>query len=288
MDVVIITGMSGAGKKTVGHLLEDLGYYCVDNMPVSLIPAFFELYEKNPDKNQLISFTLDIRIGEDIERLLNVIQQIKSNQAVRSCKLLYLNASDEILIQRYKETRHVHPLVRSIEVPLETALRVERSIFSNIEQYADFCIDTSTLRPMQLKELLISFLEIQKGEKCIVNCMSFGFKYGVPRDLDLMFDVRCFPNPFYIPELKTLTGLQDSVRDFVLSHDETKNFLNKLYELFDLLYPLYEKEGKAHLTVGIGCTGGKHRSVVIAEALASHFADTLHCEPIVIHRDIQK
>lgn len=287
MDVVIITGMSGAGKKTTAHLLEDMGYYCVDNMPVSLIANFFEIYEKNPEKNTLVSFTLDIRAGEDIGRLSYVVDRIK-NGTGHSCRLLFLDASDEVLIKRYKETRHIHPLLRSMNATLEEALSAERSIVSGIKSYADFVIDTSALRPTELKEQLGDILRIPRNDEMTVSCVSFGFKYGVPHDLDLMFDVRCFPNPFYISELKDHTGLEKCVCDYVFSFDETNIFLKKLFDMIDYLIPLYKKEGKAHLTIGIGCTGGRHRSVAIAQALFEHISGQNDVYPMTVHRDIKK
>lgn len=287
MDVVIITGMSGAGKKTTAHLLEDMGYYCVDNMPVSLMSSFFEIYEKNPDKNTLVSFTLDVRVGEDIRKLIDTADQIR-NTAHHSCKIIFLDATDDVLIKRYKESRHIHPLLRGMNVSLESALEAEREIVSPIEGYADFVIDTSNLRPTELKNRLGEILRAPSKDELAVSCISFGYKYGIPHDLDLMFDVRCFPNPFYIPELKKHTGLEKCVSEFVFAHDETREFLTKLYDMVDYLIPLYIKEGKAHLSIGIGCTGGRHRSVAIAQALSAHLSEKPEVYSMTVHRDIKK
>lgn len=287
MDVVIITGMSGAGKKTTAHLLEDMGYYCVDNMPVSLMSSFFEIYEKNPEKNTLVSFTLDVRVGEDIRKLIDMADQIR-NTAHHSCKIIFLDATDDVLIKRYKESRHIHPLLRGMNASLESALAVEREIVSPIEGYADFVIDTSNLRPTELKNRLGEILRVPRNDELAVSCISFGYKYGIPHDLDLMFDVRCFPNPFYVPELKEHTGLEKCVSEFVFASDETKLFMTKLYDMVDYLIPLYIKEGKAHLSIGIGCTGGRHRSVAIAQALNNHLAERNEVWSISVHRDIKK
>ncbi len=287
MDVVIITGMSGAGKKTTAHLLEDMGYYCIDNMPISLISSFFEIYEKNPEKNTLVSFTLDIRAGDDIRKLIDVVENIKKG-GIHSCRILFLDASDDVLIKRYKETRHVHPLVRSTGASLENALETERRIVSEIEKYADFVVDTSNLRPTELKEQLADILRIPDNDDLVVSCISFGYKYGIPHDLDLMFDVRCFPNPYYVPELKNHTGLEKCVNEYVFSFDTTRSFLDKLYDMVDFLLPLYIKEGKGHLSIGIGCTGGKHRSVAIVQALYEHLTAKSGIYPVTVHRDLKK
>lgn len=288
MDILIVTGMSGSGKNTAESHLEDMGYFCVDNMPVSLIESFFEIYNKNPDRNQMVSFTLDVRGWDDPERLLDVVRQLRKSSPEHSCRILYLDASDEVLIKRYKETRHVHPLVRTREITLERALILEREMLASIKDFADFVIDTSELRPPELKNQLTDLLNARDNEDLLVSISSFGYKYGTPHDLDLLFDVRCFPNPYYIPELQYHTGLERCVTDYVFSFKETTDFLQKLWDLIDFLVPLYKREGKSMLTIGIGCTGGKHRSVAIVEALAEHFRSNLKICPVVNHRDITK
>ncbi len=288
MDILIVSGMSGAGKNTAESHLEDMGYFCVDNMPVSLIESFFEIYNKNPDRNQMVSFTLDVRSWDDPDRLLDVVRQLRKQSPEHKCRILYLDASDEVLIKRYKETRHVHPLVRTREITLEKALIFEREMLTGIKDFADFVIDTSNLRPPELKNQLGDLLNARDNEDFLVSISSFGYKYGTPHDLDLMFDVRCFPNPYYIPELQYHTGLERCVTDYVFSFRETTDFLQKLWDMIDYLVPLYKREGKSMLTIGIGCTGGKHRSVAIAEALAEHFRNELKICPVVNHRDITK
>ncbi len=287
MDVVIITGMSGSGKKTTAHILEDIGYYCIDNMPISLIESFFDIYKKNPEKNTLVSFTLDIRAGDDINNLLDVVKKIKES-GINSCRILYLDATDEVLIRRYKETRHIHPLVRSMGISLENALEIERSIVSKIEKYADFTIDTSNLRVPELKEHVNNLLRIPSSNKFIVSCISFGYKYGMPHDLDLAFDVRCLPNPFYIASLKDFTGLDKCVCDYIFSFDCSNELIIKLTDLIDFLLPYYIKEGKSNLSIGIGCTGGKHRSVAVAESIYHHLLNNSSISSSIIHRDINK
>lgn len=289
MDILIVTGMSGSGKKTVENYLEDMGYFCIDNMPISLIESFFDVYEMNPDMNPRISFTLDVRAKDDPKDFVKVIAQIKKRPSVSSCKVLFLDAVDEVLIKRYKETRHVHPLVRTREITLEYALLLERSMLSEIKENADVRFDTTDMRPADLKKQLTELLnEISNDEDFLVSITSFGYKYGAPHDLDLMFDVRCFPNPFYIPELKSHTGLESCVFDYVFSFEETNEFMGKLCDMIDFLSPLYRKEGKSMLTIGIGCTGGKHRSVSIAEALADYLKQSQNKSPLLLHRDISK
>lgn len=288
MDILIITGMSGSGKNTAESHLEDMGYFCVDNMPVSLIESFFEIYNKNPDRNRQVSFTLDVRSWDDPEKLLDVVRQLRRKSPEHKCRILYLDAADDVLIKRYKETRHVHPLVRTREISLEKALVLEREMLTVIKDFADFVIDTSNLRPPDLKNQLNELLNTRKNEDFFVSISSFGYKYGTPHDLDLLFDVRCFPNPFYVPELQYHTGLERCVADYVFGSGETTEFMEKLCDLIGFLVPLYKREGKSMLTVGIGCTGGKHRSVAIAEALAEYFRKNLKIFPVVMHRDITK
>lgn len=288
MDILIITGMSGAGKNTAESHLEDMGYFCVDNMPVSLIESFFEIYNKNPDRNQQVSFTLDVRSWDEPEKLLDVVRQLRKKSPEHKCRILYLNAADDVLIKRYKETRHVHPLVRTREIPLEKALILEREMLSGIKDFADFVIDTSALRPQELKNQIDDLLKARKNADLLVSISSFGYKYGIPHDLDLLFDVRCFPNPFYVPELQHRTGLDACVSDYVFDSKETVEFMEKLRDLLGFLVPLYKREGKSMLSIGIGCTGGKHRSVAIAESLAEFFRNELNITPVVMHRDIEK
>lgn len=285
MDFVIITGMSGAGKSTVGHILEDMGYLCIDNIPFSLIESCIELYMNNPT-NERISFTLDIRGQDDFTPLCETVKALKQRKTC-DCKLIYLDASDEVIVARYQESRHLHPLVLTKNLTLTEALKCERQLLSEIREAADFVLDTTRCRPVETKEKLELFLNASGHSGPIVTCMSFGFKHGVPADLDLLFDVRCFPNPFYVPELRYATGLDQPVYDYVFSFEETRQFMDKLYDLIDFLMPKYKAEGKSQLTVGIGCTGGQHRSVAIAETLGTHLKAQAYTVNIV-HRDMKR
>ncbi|MGM9647675.1 MAG: RNase adapter RapZ [Eubacteriales bacterium] len=289
MEFVIITGMSGAGKGTAGQILEDMGYLCVDNIPVSLVETCIELYRSNERPPDRISFTLDIRGQEEFSELIAVVRRLKAEDNCR-CTLVYLDAADSVLVARYQESRHLHPLVLAKNLSLSDAIACERQLLSDLRGFADLILDSTGLRPVELRANLEALLAVSRKSGMIVTCMSFGFKYGAPADLDLLFDVRCFPNPYYIPELKPLTGLDAPVRDFVLSAPETVRFTEKLFDLITYLLPLYREEGKTQLTVGIGCTGGQHRSVAIAEALGAHLrtvpACTGECTVSVVHRDI--
>ena len=289
MEFVIITGMSGAGKGTAAHILEDMGYLCVDNIPVALVESCIGLYRSGEHPSEKISFTMDVRGQEDFSELLAVVKRLKADSDCR-CTLVYLDAADATLIARYQESRHLHPLVLAKKLSLADAISCERELLSELRNSADLILDSTGLRPVELRANLEALLEISRKSGMLVTCMSFGFKNGVPTDLDLLFDVRCFHNPFYIPELKPLTGLDAPVRDFVLSAPETRQFVEKLFDMIAHLLPLYRAEGKTQLTIGIGCTGGQHRSVAITQALANYlhtlpFVET-ECTINAVHRDV--
>lgn len=288
MEFVIITGMSGAGKGTAGHILEDMGYLCVDNLPVSLMETCIDLY-KSDRPQEKISFTLDIRGQEDFSDLIAFVNRLKTEENCR-CTLIYLDATDATLVARYQESRRLHPLVLTKNLSLSDAIACERQLLSDLRDSADLILDSTGLRPVELRANLEALLEISRKSGMLVTCMSFGFKHGAPADLDLLFDVRCFHNPYYIPELKPLTGLDAPVRDFVLSAPETARFTAKLFDMMNYLIPLYRAEGKMQLTIGIGCTGGQHRSVAITEALAAYLRTLTfakdECTVAVVHRDV--
>ncbi len=287
MDILIVTGMSGAGKTFVGNVLEDFGFYCIDNIPVQLIPQFIELYRKQEEQNQKIALVVDVRGCDDFSILIKTFDIIREKIAER-CRLMYLDASTEVLINRYKETRHIHPLVQYQSIPLEMAIEKEREMLSEVKQKADFLIDTSSMSLAVCREKIISTISDVDSAKIKISFVSFGFKYGIPTDSDLLFDVRCFPNPYYIDELKHHTGLEACVSDYVKSFASTKTFLENLFKLLDQLVPLYLDDGRSHLTISIGCTGGKHRSVTVVEELKKHFSDNPICHPTVAHRDINR
>ncbi len=284
MRFVIITGISGAGKSQVIKYLEDFGFFCVDNLPPALIPKFAEICFQSNDKMDRIALVIDIRGGELLRDLFPALDAIKSGGF--SYEILFLEASDEVLIKRYKESRRSHPL--SPEGRLINGIKQERGILKPIKERANHIIDTSNLSIRQLKEEISNiFVEGKTFSGLIISVISFGFKYGIPMDCDLVFDVRFIPNPYYIPSMKSLTGKQQTVRDYVLNSNETIEFMLKLYDMLEFLIPNYIKEGKSQLVIGIGCTGGRHRSVAIADELYKALLGNEN-SVIVEHRDIEK
>ncbi len=284
MKFLIVTGMSGSGKSGAVNVLEDIGYYCIDNIPPQLIPKFAEICINN-GQMQKVAIVTDIRGGELFFELDEGLNYLKSNNLDTS--ILYLDASDEVLIKRYKETRRRHPLDEQCHGSLKRAINTEREVLASVREHADYYIDTSDLSMAQLKETVYSFFLDNPNESMVVKVMSFGFKYGVSREADLVFDVRCLPNPFYIPELKQHTGLESCVRDYVLSFEQSKELEKKLKDLIDFLVPLYIHEGKSQLVIAFGCTGGKHRSVTFAETIYKYLVDkNMRCR--ISHRDINK
>ncbi len=277
--------MSGGGKSQAANTLEDLGWYCIDNMPAQLIPKVAEIYHATPGKEGRIAFVVDIRGEVEFDTLFARLDELKT-QGI-NCRTIFMECSDDVIIARYKETRRTHPLVASEGITIAEALRRERMRLELARLRADYVIDTTKLTTAQLREKIAGVEGAGNTRKLLVTCMSFGFKHGAASEADLVFDVRCFPNPYYDPELKPLTGLEAPVRDYVFSHEETLAFMDKLYDMVDYLLPLYQKEGKAQLITAIGCTGGKHRSVAIAEALSAHIRH-LGYQTVTIHRDINK
>lgn len=282
MTFLIITGMSGAGKSLCIKYFEDIGYFCVDNMPPSLIPKFAEVCLQG--KMDKIALTIDIRGGTMFLDLIPALSQL--NEIGITYKILFLDATDAVLIKRFKETRRMHPL--SPDGRVQDGIEAERRILQPVKDKTDYVIDTSNLLPKQLKEEIISlFVQGKTYQGLIVNVVSFGFKYGVPMDCDLVFDVRFIPNPFYIPELKERTGMDEEVYGYVLSFPESKIFLKSLHDMITFLLPYYVKEGKSQLVIGIGCTGGKHRSVSIANQLTDSLK-TKGYSVVSQHRDIER
>lgn len=284
MKFLIVTGMSGSGKSGAVNVLEDIGYYCIDNIPPQLIPKFAEICINN-GQMQKVAIVTDIRGGELFFELDEGLNYLKSNNLDTS--ILFLDSSDEVLIKRYKETRRRHPLDEQCHGSLQRAINTEREVLASVREHADYYIDTTDLSMAQLKETVYSLFLDNPNESMVVKVMSFGFKYGVSREADLVFDVRCLPNPFYIPELKQHTGLESCVRDYVLSFDQSKELEKKLKDMLDFLIPLYIHEGKSQLVIAFGCTGGKHRSVTFAETIYKHLVDkNMRCR--ISHRDINK
>jgi RNase adapter protein RapZ len=285
MRFVIVTGLSGAGKTQAIRSFEDLGYFCVDNLPPTLIPKFAEACFQTDGKIDKVALVMDIRGGTFFDALFESLKYLKEQQY--NYEILYLDASDEVLIKRFKESRRKHPLAPDGRVLKGIAL--ERNRLREVRDRADNIIDTSKLSNRELREKIDSIYG-EAGQieiELMVTVLSFGFKYGIPVDSDLVFDVRFLPNPFYIPELKSFSGLDKPVKDYVLQHNETKQFIEKLNDMLVFLIPNYVKEGKRQLIVSIGCTGGRHRSVAIANAMYELLKDSGE-KVTVEHRDINE
>lgn len=270
MEFVIISGLSGAGKSRAASVMEDMGYFCVDNLPVPLIPKFAELGMGGNGEYDRVVLVTDIRGGTNFEGLFQALERLKAMKC--SYHILFVDASDETIIKRYKETRRSHPLAEEC-ASLEQSIELERRVLAPLRDRADWVVDTTGLTLGQLRGKLLSLFSkgSEEGEM-EVRVMSFGFKHGVPMEADLVFDVRFLPNPYYVPELRSLTGLDDGVRDYVFSAHQTGEFLNKLTDFVTYLLPQYAEEGKTSLVIAIGCTGGHHRSVAISHALAQFIA----------------
>ena len=285
MEFLIITGQSGAGKSIAMKSLEDIGYYCADNIPPALIPTFYELCEKSADKHlKKIAVVTDVRSGSAFDDLFSCLDKLWTEN--KKCKILFLDAGDDILLHRFKETRRKHPLSDDTD-SIEAALEMERRLLSPVRTRADYVIDTSLLSSAQLRERISAMFLGDSSLGFTVTCMSFGFKYGIPAEADLVFDVRCLPNPFYIPELKEHTGMEACVFDYVMSFESSIGFAGRMADLVDFSLPLYQKEGKSQLVIAVGCTGGKHRSVTLTRVLYKHLLDSGQ-RTIVHHRDIDK
>ena len=269
MQLLIITGMSGSGKSCVMDVMEDIGYYCIDNIPPKLISKFVELCRQSETEITKIAVAVDIRSGDMFAEILHSWQYLKSEKDVE-VKILFIEARDEVLIKRYKETRRKHPLDEKFNGNMHEAIRYEWKQLSQLRAIADYYIETSDMSSSQLKEhIRATFLE-NSSDSLVIKVMSFGFKYGVSTESDLIFDVRCLPNPYYIDELKNHTGCESCVRDYVMGFEQSNELLAKLTDLIDYLIPLYIHEGKSQLVIAFGCTGGKHRSIPFAELMAKH------------------
>lgn len=284
MEFVIVTGLSGAGKSRAINAFEDIGFYCIDNIPPALIRNFAELCENNPNLDKVAVVT-DSRGGLFFNELNKVLNDLDSQKI--NYKILFLDATVEVLVNRFKETRRKHPLIDNCDGSIERAVESEIDLLKNIREKSDYIIDTSRLSTSQLKERIVSIFTDNPSDTINAICMSFGFKYGPATEADLMFDVRCLPNPFYIDELRYKTGLDEEVKRYVLDKPTASELLKKLLDLIDYLIPLYIKEGKSSLVIAIGCTGGKHRSVTFAEEIHKHLLEKGYISS-VNHRDIEK
>ncbi|HHY74100.1 MAG TPA: RNase adapter RapZ [Bacillus bacterium] len=283
VQMVIITGMSGAGKTVAVQSFEDLGFFCVDNLPPTLIPKFMELVKESGNKMNKIALVMDLRGRGFFDTLVDAIDSMSELNWITP-QILFLDASDQVLVSRYKETRRSHPLAKS-GLPLE-GIKYEREILDELKGRAQQIIDTSELTPRMLREKIISGFAKEKQQIFSVNVISFGFKYGLPIDADLVFDVRFLPNPHYIDSLRPKTGLDEEVSSYVLKQPETHKFLEKLIDLLAFMLPHYKREGKSQLVIAIGCTGGQHRSVTLAEYIGKHFEKDYIINRS--HRDIEK
>ena len=284
MRFVVVTGMSGSGKSTALKMLEDTGFYCVDNLPVSLIEKFVDLISMPNSEINKVALGLDARAGQALAEADGVLTKLKEKGY--DIEILFLEADAKVLIKRYKETRRVHPLAADGRV--EDGIEKERRILEKLKKKADYVIDTTHLLTRELKEELDRiFIKDEEYNNLIITVMSFGFKYGIPADADLVFDVRFLPNPFYIDELKHQTGNDKPVQEYVMSFPESEIFLDKLTDMLGFLIPNYVKEGKYRLVIGIGCTGGKHRSVTLANALYDRMKDKGKYGIKIYHRDVE-
>ena len=284
MKLVIVTGMSGAGKTIALKMLEDIGFYCVDNLPISLVDKLVQLVSEGTSIEKA-ALGLDIRSGEELGNLDEILENWRRSNV--DVQVLFLDANDAVLIKRYKETRRTHPLAGAGR--LENGIEKEREKLAFLKREADYIIDTSMLLTRELrKELEKIFLQDARYKNMYVTVLSFGFKYGIPEDADLVFDVRFLPNPYYDEHLRPLTGQVQAVRDYVMQGGTADAFLKKLYDMIDFLLPNYINEGKNQLVIAVGCTGGKHRSVTIARALYEHLEAAGEYGIRIDHRDIDK
>ncbi|MBF0232102.1 MAG: RNase adapter RapZ [Desulfamplus sp.] len=284
--IFIITGISGSGKTTAMAAFEDAGFYCVDNMPMALLPKFLDLPLKNDPKIKGFSFVMDMREHEFPTQYSVTIEALRERDL--SPVTIFLDADENTLIKRFSQTRRHHPM--SHDTSLTESIRSEKKEMLSIKNSAEILIDTSTYNPHRLKAEIVAIASGRDAKKHIsmkTNIMSFGFKYGIPPDADLVIDMRFLSNPFFIPSLKNQDGESDDVKKFVLSLNETVEFLDKYLNLLDFLFPLYQKEGKAYLTIAVGCTGGRHRSVAIARKIFEHFHN-MGMKTGIIHRDIDR
>ena len=287
MEFVIITGTSGAGKTSALRVLEDIGYYCVDNIPAALLSTLYTLCSKSGGTDMShVAVVVDVRGTENYDNTNSELEEFK--KAHENVKILFFDANTEQIIIRYKETRRRHPLADRLKGgSVMEAVEFEKALLASSKRLADYTIDTSFMANRQLRERIMSIFMEDPSKALKLTFISFGFKYGIPLEADLIIDVRCLPNPFYIPALKPLSGMDKAVRDYVLGSDETQEFVRRTLSLLDFSVPLYLKEGKSELVAGIGCTGGKHRSVTVARTLQEHFQG-LGYRCVIKHRDVAR
>ena len=289
MKLFVVTGMSGAGKSKAVDFLEDLGYYCLDNLPVKLLSSVVGWMESNKDFSQKVAVTLDIRSRDISDSFFSSLEEVKLRGI--PVRVLFLECEDSVLIKRYKESRRLHPLMNlENQADISSALKEERRVLSSVRESSDYIIDTSSLATSELREKIIGLTESDTDDGgLMLHFMSFGYKYGIPAEADLVFDVRCLPNPFYKEGLRLLTGMDREVRDYVFSTETAEDLYCRIFELLRFSLPLYEKEGKAQLVVAFGCTGGQHRSTAFAYRMQQEFGQerkyvTMSCRDMSINQ----
>lgn len=286
MQLIIVTGMSGAGKSRAIDALEDIGFFCVDNMTPMLIPTFVKILNDSAELREKVAIVADIRLGDSFSQLFKVLDELR----IMECeyKILFIDADNEVLLRRFQETRRKHPLSNNDpSLDLLEIIQKEREILKRARDIADYVIDTSLISTSQLKERIAKLFLDDVSNTLKINVISFGFKYGIPKDSDLVFDVRCLPNPFYVQELKNHTGLESVVSDYIMQFEQSRELVPKLLDLINYLVPLYRSEGKSQLTISVGCTGGKHRSVTFAEIVYNDIKQNGY-NVSVYHRDIKR
>lgn len=284
MELLIVTGMSGAGKSVAVNAMEDIGIYCVDNMPPELIPKFAQLCQRAQGMDR-VAVVVDARGKERFPQLFDALEEMEREKI--AYRILYLDAGEEELVRRYKITRRRHPLLTDRRLSLSDAIAEERRMLEPARNRADYYLDTTLLGESQLRQDIKDLFQSKEEGDFVVHCISFGFKYGIPMDADLVLDVRCLPNPFYLPQLREKTGLDPEVQQYVLDSEKTTGFLQRFYDLVDYMLPLYRQEQKSQLLIAVGCTGGHHRSVTVIQELTRHLRQEgyrVYCG----HRDIEK
>lgn len=285
LQITIISGLSGSGKSTAMRAVEDSGFYCIDNMPAPLIPTFIELCQHSTRGLARVAIAVDIRGKEFLEDFQKRVQDLREKG--HEVKILFLESTNEVLIRRYSETRRSHPVAKERGIALPEAVKEERGEMAFLREIADEVVDTSDLNVHQLREVIMDRLTTAPATRMKATLLSFGYSYGLPAEADIVMDVRLLPNPFFVRELRGLTGKDEKVIDYILKQKETAEFLRRFSEMIEYLIPLYEKEGKSYLTIAIGCTGGKHRSVVITEHVAAMLSQR-STEVTIRHRDIER
>ena len=285
MELLVVSGLSGAGKSLAMNALEDIGYFCIDNIPAGLLPRLIDFAQQGENMLEKVAVVLDVRGAHSSGDVCEALAYLEERKVLY--KVLFLECSDEVLYRRYKETRRRHPVSLLCGVPTDVAITREREILMPLLERADYIVDTSFLSPAQNKERICSLFLGQGQSAMALTILSFGFKFGLPKEADIVFDVRCLPNPFYVPELKQKTGLDQEVVDYVMQFQDSQNLLLQLQNLLKVSLPLYEKEGKSQLMIAVGCTGGKHRSITFARKLGE-YCQQIGFAPVVQHRDAKR